>query len=115
MGSSLCGAVNRKQEVSNIGCWALIAWRSLSLIAWRPSCATVPTVVGHPFLLFSSLFSSFSIRNSKVLFTGHLFIVFVTCEKLLMRLRIIKVMRKNMRLRIVKMMREKYALENLLE
>ena len=83
MGSSWCGTVNRKQEVSNIGCWELIAWRSLSLIAWHPSCATVPTVVRHPFLLFSSLFSSLSIPNSKVLFNGHLFIVFVTCEKLL--------------------------------
>ena len=86
MGSSLCGTVNRKQEVSNIGCWELIAWRSLSLIAWRfPLCVKVvpPTVVRHPFLLFSSLFSSLSIPNSKVLFNGHLFIVFVTCEKLL--------------------------------
>ena len=73
----------------------------------RYNCAThcvrfeLRCEVRHPFLLFSSLFSSLSIPNSKVLCNVHLFLVFVTCEKLLMRLKIIKVMRENMRLRIV--------------
>ena len=81
MGGSLYGTVNRKQEVDSrcLGCRELIAWRFLSALKLC-HCATV---VRHPFLLFSSLFSSLSIPNSKVLFNGHLFIVFVTCEKLL--------------------------------